>query len=74
MVGCETSEYLAEKGKKVTVVEMLNDIGLDMESKTRKYLLRSFREMSVEVHRKTKIEEIAENGVKVRAPTAVSMC
>lgn len=65
MVGCETSEYLAEKGSKVTVVEMLNDIGLDMESKTRKYLLKRFDELSVEVYRKTKIEEITEDGVRV---------
>ena len=69
MVGCETSEYLADKGKKVTVVEMLSDIGLDMESKTRKYLLKSFDQLSVVVHRKTKIEEITENGVKVTDST-----
>lgn len=65
MVGCETSEYLAEKGKKVTVVEMLDDVGLDMESKTRRYLLKRLEELSVKVHRRTRIEEITDKGVRV---------
>ena len=65
MVGCETSEYLAEHGKKVKVIEMLDDIGLDMESKMRRYLLKRFEELAVEVNRKTRIEEITENGVRV---------
>lgn len=65
MIGCETSEYLAKAGKKVKVVEVLSDIGLDMESKTRRYLLKSFDQLSVEVHTKTRVEEITTNGVKV---------
>jgi 2,4-dienoyl-CoA reductase-like NADH-dependent reductase (Old Yellow Enzyme family)/thioredoxin reductase len=65
MVGCETSEYLAEKGKKVKVVEMLEDIGMDMNSNIRFFALKSLEELGVEIHRKTGIEQILENGVSV---------
>ena len=39
MVGCECAWHLAEQGKKVTILEMLDDILLDMEPITRAELM-----------------------------------
>lgn len=39
MVGCETAEYLAERGLRVTILEMLPDIGADIPTISR-YLIR----------------------------------
>ena len=39
LVGCETALLLAEKGKKATIVEMLDELAMDMEPITRFDLL-----------------------------------
>lgn len=43
MVGCETGYYLAEKGIKVTIIEMLNRMANDMFFMTRRRLLDGLR-------------------------------
>ena len=63
MVGCETADFLAEKGKKVTVVEMLPAIAQDMEFVRRGMLLDRFAEYPVEVKTDTEIREIVVDGV-----------
>ena len=48
-VGCETAEFLADKGKAVRLIEMLNDIALDVEPRTRVLLLQRLARLGVEI-------------------------
>ncbi len=58
LVGCEVTEFLGLKGKRVTLIEQLPDIGLDLEPTTRKLLLRRILEKDPVIHRSTQIVEI----------------
>ncbi len=63
LVGCETAEFLADKGKQVTVVEMLDDIAVDVGSLTRALLLNRMVEKKITVLTKSKVREITAEGV-----------
>jgi 2,4-dienoyl-CoA reductase-like NADH-dependent reductase (Old Yellow Enzyme family)/thioredoxin reductase len=62
-VGCETALYLAPNNKKVTIIEMLNDIALDMEFLNRMDLMSKIQEAKIEVLLGSKVERIGLNGV-----------
>jgi 2,4-dienoyl-CoA reductase-like NADH-dependent reductase (Old Yellow Enzyme family)/thioredoxin reductase len=62
-VGCETAEFLADKGKKVTILEMLDQIGVDMGQFSKEDLLPRLRNMEVRMEVNTKAEEITSGGV-----------
>ena len=47
-VGCETAEWIAEKGGKVILLEQLPEIAGDMESRTRKLMLARLNSNRVE--------------------------
>ena len=64
LIGCETALYLAKNGNKVTIVEMLDDVAIGMETLSKKFLLRELRENNVEILTKSKIMALSENGVK----------
>jgi len=66
-VGCETAEFLAEKGKEVVVVEMLPEVAPDMEKNTRKLLLKRLDELGVKILSDVKVDEITDKGVKTIA-------
>ena len=62
MVGCETAEYLAESGRNVTIVEMLPNIAIDVEIRSRVFLLnRLSSNNKVKILVNTKLEEIIDN-------------
>ena len=63
MVGCETAEYIASNGNDVEVVEMLPDIGLDMEPFSKVFLTERLQEMKVNIHTSLEVDKINENGV-----------
>jgi len=63
--GCATALYLAEMGKKVTLVEMLSKIGTDMGRVTRWISLHFLKEHHVDVFTHTKLEEVTETGLVV---------
>jgi 2,4-dienoyl-CoA reductase-like NADH-dependent reductase (Old Yellow Enzyme family)/thioredoxin reductase len=65
-VGCETAELLVRKGKKVTILEMLSDIALDMETRSRTFMLERFREHGIKALTNSKVEEITEGGVIIK--------
>jgi 2,4-dienoyl-CoA reductase-like NADH-dependent reductase (Old Yellow Enzyme family)/thioredoxin reductase len=48
-VGCETAEFLAHQGKAVRLIEMLDDIALDVEPRTRILLLQRLARIGVEI-------------------------
>ena len=62
-VGSELAWFLAEKGKKVTIVEMLFGVAMDMNLFSRFYLLNKLDELGVEVLTITTAEEITDKGV-----------
>jgi NADPH-dependent 2,4-dienoyl-CoA reductase/sulfur reductase-like enzyme len=62
-VGCETAEFLADKGKKVTIIEMLDQIGADMGQFSKEDLFPRLRSMGVRMEVNTKAEEITSAGV-----------
>jgi NADPH-dependent 2,4-dienoyl-CoA reductase/sulfur reductase-like enzyme len=47
MVGCEVAEFLAERGKRVTIVEKLPEIAPAMDGSTRRLLLERLGRLSV---------------------------
>ena len=62
-MGCEIAAHLGALGKKVTVVEMLGDLALDLESRSRLALLQLLKERGVETLTTWKLEKIDEGGV-----------
>lgn len=64
-MGTETAEYLTQKGRKVTIIEMLGDIASDMFGQARVLLLLSLQDKGVQVLTKTKAEEVTDFGVIV---------
>ncbi len=65
MVGCEVAEYMADKGKKVTIFEMLPRIGADIGPVTRWVILDRLRRKGVKMETNAKVIEIKEKGVKI---------
>ena len=64
MVGCETAEYLSQKGTQVTILEMLDKIAGDMGPTLRWRLLSRLKEGGVKVLTGVKVTGIRENGVE----------
>ncbi len=65
-IGLETAEYLAEKDKRVTVIEKLGDVAADMPSISRLPLLLSLDDYGVRILTKTEPLEITGRGVQVK--------
>jgi len=66
MVGCETAEFLAQRAKKVVILEMLGRMGNDIGPTTRWVVLRRLKEASIRTETKAEVMEINEKGVRVR--------
>jgi 2,4-dienoyl-CoA reductase-like NADH-dependent reductase (Old Yellow Enzyme family)/pyruvate/2-oxoglutarate dehydrogenase complex dihydrolipoamide dehydrogenase (E3) component len=62
--GLETAEFLSEKGKNVTVLEMLAEVGQDMELMSKVFMMPRLAEAGIEILTDTKVEEIHEQGVR----------
>ena len=72
MVGLEVAEFLADPGdhplpgpSRVTVVEMLDAVGMDLAPDLRALLMKRLRENGVRILTSARVEEIIENGVVV---------
>ncbi len=55
LIGCEVSEYLADRGKQVVILEMMDDIAKGLNKSRRKFMLKRMSEKKVEVHLLTKV-------------------
>ncbi len=64
-VGMETAEFLAQKGKKIVLLEMLPKLGEGMVRMVLHYVLGKLAKSGVEMLTRTKVEEINEKGVVV---------
>jgi len=67
LVGCETANFLAANNN-VTIVEMLDDIAMDMETQSRAHLLRDLDNKGVKIFTKRKLVDI-KKGVVVLEDT-----
>ncbi|GAJ13208.1 unnamed protein product, partial [marine sediment metagenome] len=65
LIGCETAEFLSQKGKQVAIVEMLPCVGNDIGGFNRWVILDRLKAAGIRTEVKTKILEITERGVKV---------
>jgi 2,4-dienoyl-CoA reductase-like NADH-dependent reductase (Old Yellow Enzyme family)/thioredoxin reductase len=65
LVGCETAHYLAEKGAKVTVVEMLPDVAIDMEPISRFDIMQQLTRLGITIRTSNMVTEITPEGVSV---------
>jgi len=72
MVGLEVAEFLADPGdhpylgpNHVTVVEMLDSVGMDLAPDSRALLMKRLRENGVRILTSTTVKEIVKDGVVV---------
>jgi 2,4-dienoyl-CoA reductase-like NADH-dependent reductase (Old Yellow Enzyme family)/thioredoxin reductase len=63
MVGAETAEFLAEKGKKVIILEMLGRIGIDVTPMVMVLLYSRLKKLGVAMITNAKVEKITRNNV-----------
>ncbi|MFZ3130534.1 MAG: FAD-dependent oxidoreductase, partial [Desulfosporosinus sp.] len=64
-VGVETAEWLAEKGKEVTVIEMLPEVAKDMPHTVKVPLMLNLQDYGVRILTNTCVKEIASLSVLV---------
>ena len=64
-VGAETADYLADRGRDVTLIEMAEGIALDKERLNRKLLMRFLGEKGVHVRIMTKATAVTTSGLEV---------
>ncbi|MFH1672126.1 MAG: FAD-dependent oxidoreductase [Pseudomonadota bacterium] len=65
IVGCETALAMAQKGKRVTIVEALDNVARDMYPINRMHLLKLLSEAAIEILTKTTVLEITAEGIVV---------
>jgi len=67
MVGCELAVYLAQKGGKIAIIEMLPRVLDDMVwvHANREMLLKMLEENGIAILTNTTLEEVTESGVRV---------
>jgi 2-enoate reductase len=64
-MGCHTAIWLAERNKKITIIEALNDLMVGMFPANRQYLLSLIDDFGITVMTETKLLEITDNGVMI---------
>lgn len=64
MVGCEIAEFLAQKNKQVTILEILKRIGSDIGRTTRWVILDNLRQSGIRMETGVETTEITEKGVR----------
>ena len=65
LVGVETAEYLAERGKEVVIIEMLDKIATDLGPIARNFQKRRLSQMGVTVLTKAQAVEIKDNSIVI---------
>jgi len=65
LIGCETAVYLAQQGRKVTIVENMESVARDMYGSNRMYLIKMLAEVGVGIHTRTNIVEMTADGIVI---------
>jgi 2-enoate reductase len=63
--GLETADFLAEAGQRVTIVEMLPEVGMDMPLRNKMFLMKKLSEENISIFVNRKVKEITVKGVRV---------
>lgn len=63
MVGCETADFLGERGHDVTVIELRPEVGADVISEHRKFLMKDFDNYKIKSITNAKVSSFFEGGV-----------
>ncbi|MDR4945723.1 oxidoreductase [Neobacillus cucumis] len=63
MVGSETAAFLGELGHRVSVIELRDDVGMDVISEHRKFLMKDFNEYRIQTITNAKVAEFLHDGV-----------
>ncbi len=80
LVGCETADFLSEKGKKVFIVEVLPEMAAGADGDTKAYFDLKFRKKNVKVYTSTRLVKLdgktailkhRDDEIKVEAETVV---
>ena len=58
LVGCETAEYLASRGRDVTLFELRDEIATELVKSRRYFLIKAMRELGIKVHVQCEIEKL----------------
>jgi len=64
-IGCETAEFLAGQGKKVTILEILDRIGNDFERTNRWVVMQRLRQAQIGLETRVEVTEITQTGVRI---------
>jgi len=67
LVGCETALYLAQKGLKVTIIEMLDSVMSDVFIAIRMHMLKLLADTNVNILNGIKVLEVKNSGVLIAA-------
>lgn len=62
-VGIDVAEHLASQHRAVTIVEMLDEIGADLQATVKYFAVKSLNDTNVKVLTNTRVEEITADGV-----------
>ena len=65
LIGCETADFLSERGKQVTILEMLHRIGNDIGPTTRWTVIQRLRAAQVRMETGARVVDITERGTMV---------
>lgn len=65
LVGLETAEYLTEKGKKITIIELLERLAPDMPSITIMPLIIKLQQKGVSILTRAKAKKITQDAVEI---------
>ncbi len=72
MVGCETAEYMSQRGDNpligttgVTIIEMLDQVAQDLSPESRVLLMQRMRHDGIKIMTRTKVKEFLSDGIIV---------
>lgn len=65
LVGCETAQFLVEQGKRVTIIEMLDELGADIPLTTRSATIHKLKDNGIMMEPNAKAVEFNKDGVVV---------
>jgi 2,4-dienoyl-CoA reductase-like NADH-dependent reductase (Old Yellow Enzyme family)/thioredoxin reductase len=68
-IGAETADFLSEKGKEVTLVEMLGEIASDLVVHLKHYLSKRLAEKGVTILTSTTVKELGKGYAMVQDPS-----
>jgi pyruvate/2-oxoglutarate dehydrogenase complex dihydrolipoamide dehydrogenase (E3) component len=63
--GAEIADLLSERGKKVTLVEMLEDIASDLVNHLQHYLKQRLQDKAVTIHTSAQVKELGKGYVMI---------